>query len=97
MREEINRLETDLKNTNHELANIAKMKRHLKWFVVLGVLTSPIGMFWHFLISCSIFGLFFVLYGTSYYISYGHTKGLSRRREFILERLQELGVRRTRL
>ena len=59
MREEINRLETDLKNTNHELANIAKMKRHLKWFVVLGVLTSPIGMFWHF--SYKLFYFWLVL------------------------------------
>ena len=53
MREEIKRLEIDLKNTTLEIANIEKMKRHLKWFVVLGGLASPIGFFWHFFLFSS--------------------------------------------
>jgi hypothetical protein len=97
MREEINRLETDLKNTTLEIANIEKMKRHLKWFLVLGALTAPVGFLWHLLLCFVIFGLFLILYGTAYYISYGHTKGLNRRRGAILERLQQLGVRHTKL
>ncbi len=97
MREEIKRLETDLKNTTLELANIEKMKRHLKWFIILGALASPIGFFWHFFLCFVIFGLFLILYGTAYYISYGHTKGLTRRQETLSERLEQLGVRHTKL
>ena len=95
MPEEINQLKTDLKNTKHELGNINKMKRHLKWFVVLGALVSPLGMMWHIALCFVIFGLFLVLFLTSYYISYGHTKGLNRRLGAIMERLNELGANDT--
>lgn len=92
MSKEIKQLKTDLKNTEYELSNIAKMKRHLKWFLVLGALVAPVGMIWHILLSFVIFGLFAVLYLTSYYISYGHTKGLNRRVGALIERLDELGA-----
>ena len=91
MKDDLAQLRTDLKNTDNELREIVRIRKHLYWFLVLGLFTSPLGFLWHWIMCFVVFGLFGVLYATAYYISYGHTKGLNRRRDLLSEQLTNLG------
>ena len=91
MNEEAAQFQLDLKNTEEELREIVRVRKHLYWFLVLGVLFSPLGFFWHWILCFVVFGLFGVLFATASYISFGHKKNLNRRREHLVERLTEMG------
>ena len=91
MKEEIAQLQLDLENTEKELIGLVKTRKNLYWFMIAGVLLAPLGILWHFILCFVIFGLFGVLFATSSYITYGHTKNLNYRRNHLVQRLNELG------
>lgn len=91
MNEEVVLLQSDLKNTETELRGIVRIQKRLYWFLAPGVLLAPLGLLWHWILCFVIFGLFGVLFATASYISYGHQKGLGRRRDHLVERLTDLG------